>query len=514
MKPFVTRVCAKVSRFFWSWGFLKFVLLAVTLIVLLYAEENWRGARAWATTKAYWEAKGETFDINRLAPPPVPDDENLAALPIFKMEPDPDPGDKGNPVPLALRRAFTYDTDQDFPRGGSWELGKLADEKKNRADVAAMYAKVFGAAATGKDSLTQFDELFPAIAKLRDTAAARRYCRFEQFYSFDTPYNFSLLTSQIMVSKFISADAILALEGKKPDIVLGDIETNFKLAAGVDNEPLLVAGLVAVGMAAIDLPEVYEGLSTHVWNDAQLADLQSDLARMDFVAGYQRAFRGETCLTIASFDRLKPNRKELASEVHPGPVTNPPTKEYDFSPLVWPDGWIDLLKARSTNFDLTVAGLADVQKRTISPDAVNKFETEVEGNIQRVGDVFSPWAILSGVAVGPVNNAAQKFAIGQARIDEARIACGLERYRLAHGVYPETLAGLAPAYIDEVPNDVINGQPYHYRLNEDGTFLLYSVGWNQTDDGGKFAFRKDNPKAIDYEQGDWVWPTPKKVASK
>jgi hypothetical protein len=229
MKPFVTRVCAKVSRFFWSWGFLKFVLLAVTLIVLLYAEENWRGARAWATTKAYWEAKGETFDINRLAPPPVPDDENLAALPIFKMEPDPDPGDKGNPVPLALRRAFTYDTDQEFPRGGSWELGKLADEKKNRADVAAMYAKVFGAAATGKDSLTQFDELFPAIAKLRDTAAARRYCRFEQFYSFDTPYNFSLLTSQIMVSKFISADAILALEGKKPDIVLGDIETNFKL---------------------------------------------------------------------------------------------------------------------------------------------------------------------------------------------------------------------------------------------------------------------------------------------
>jgi hypothetical protein len=195
-------------------------------------------------------------------------------------------------------------------------------------------------------------------------------------------------------------------------------------------------------------------------------------------------------------------------------VTNPPTKEYDFSPLVWPDGWIDLLKARSTNFDLTVAGLADVQKRTISPDAVNKFETEVEGNIQRVGDVFSSWAILSGVAVGPVNNAAQKFAIGQARIDEARIACGLERYRLAHGVYPETLAGLAPAYIDELPNDVINGQPYHYRLNEDGTFLLYSVGWNQTDDGGKFAFRKDNPKAIDYEQGDWVWPTPKKVASK
>ena len=62
---------AKVTRFLWSWGFLKFLLWVITLIVFLYIEEDWRGARAWAATKAGWEAKGESFDFNKFIPPPI-----------------------------------------------------------------------------------------------------------------------------------------------------------------------------------------------------------------------------------------------------------------------------------------------------------------------------------------------------------------------------------------------------------------------------------------------------------
>src|ERR1700749_1310395 len=67
----------------------KAVLWTAPLILLFYAEENWRGARAWAATKAAWEAKGESFDYTKLIPPSVPDSENLAALPLFKLERDP-----------------------------------------------------------------------------------------------------------------------------------------------------------------------------------------------------------------------------------------------------------------------------------------------------------------------------------------------------------------------------------------------------------------------------------------
>jgi hypothetical protein len=58
-------------------------------------------------------------------------------------------------------------------------------------------------------------------------------------------------------------------------------------------------------------------------------------------------------------------------------------------------------------------------------------------------------------------------------------------------------------------HDIIDGKPYHYQARANGAFQLYSVGWNQTDDGGAFAVKKDNPKIIDYENGDWPWPAPK-----
>jgi hypothetical protein len=50
----------------------------------------------------------------------------------------------------------------------------------------------------------------------------------------------------------------------------------------------------------------------------------------------------------------------------------------------------------------------------------------------------------------------------------------------------------------------MNGQPYHYRLQPDGSFTLYSVGWNQTDEGGKPGYAMDT---VDYKTGDWPWPT-------
>jgi hypothetical protein len=86
----------------------------------------------------------------------------------------------------------------------------------------------------------------------------------------------------------------------------------------------------------------------------------------------------------------------------------------------------------------------------------------------------------------------------------------LERYRLAHGEYPETLDALAPQFIEKVPHDIINGKPLHYRRTDDGKFVLYSVGWNGTDDGGQIVFAKGSVKVVDREKGDWVWQYPAK----
>jgi hypothetical protein len=91
----------------------------------------------------------------------------------------------------------------------------------------------------------------------------------------------------------------------------------------------------------------------------------------------------------------------------------------------------------------------------------------------------------------------------QTLINEGEVACALERYRLARGEYPETLDALAPGFIQQLPRDVVNGEPLKYRRADNGKFLLYSVGWNETDEGGKDASDPSHPKSL--TNGDWTW---------
>jgi len=91
-------------------------------------------------------------------------------------------------------------------------------------------------------------------------------------------------------------------------------------------------------------------------------------------------------------------------------------------------------------------------------------------------------------------------------------AIALKRYQLKHGNYPSDLKSLVPEFVPSVPLDPVDGQPLRYRLNSNGTFLLYSVGENGKDDGGDPSLEKgaespsfnwQNPHAR-----DWVWPQP------
>ena len=88
-------------------------------------------------------------------------------------------------------------------------------------------------------------------------------------------------------------------------------------------------------------------------------------------------------------------------------------------------------------------------------------------------------------------------------VNEATVACALERYRAAHGNFPETLAMLVPGFIQKLPTDLIGGQPLRYLRKSSDNFLLYSVGWNEIDDGG-VVVRNENGY-VDLNKGDWAW---------
>ena len=51
------------------------------LIALFYAEEDWRGWRAWKNCKRELEATGMVLDWDKFIPPSVPDDQNFFKAP-------------------------------------------------------------------------------------------------------------------------------------------------------------------------------------------------------------------------------------------------------------------------------------------------------------------------------------------------------------------------------------------------------------------------------------------------
>jgi hypothetical protein len=81
---------------------------------------------------------------------------------------------------------------------------------------------------------------------------------------------------------------------------------------------------------------------------------------------------------------------------------------------------------------------------------------------------------------------------------------------LQHHELPDTLDALAPQFIAKIPNDLFGGKPLRYKKNADGSYLLYSIGWNMQDDDGVTAHTSGGKPHPNPNEGDWVWEFPGK----
>ena len=78
----------------------------------------------------------------------------------------------------------------------------------------------------------------------------------------------------------------------------------------------------------------------------------------------------------------------------------------------------------------------------------------------------------------------------------ARTALALEQFYLGQSTYPASLSQLVTQFLPEVELDPIAFEPLRYQHSQADQFRLYSIGWNETDDGSKFE--------KEYKQGDWL----------
>ena len=91
---------------------------------------------------------------------------------------------------------------------------------------------------------------------------------------------------------------------------------------------------------------------------------------------------------------------------------------------------------------------------------------------------------LIGMMVSPIRRIQNAFERVEQLHRNLHLAFALAAYQRDQGRYPAKLDGLAPKYLASIPEDLFSGKALIYRPEEKG-YLLYSVGVNGRDEGGR-----------------------------
>ena len=457
----------------------------ITLAAVLVTEENWRGKRAWENYKREAEARGERFDLASVVPPPVPDDQNFYSAPIvasalnWSRKQNADTLEQSVDHVVNRMNFIIYRGDsKNWPmNGGNWQRGKLTDLKEWQR-----YFRDFAGSSEGKtngfpiapqpqtpaaDILLALSCFDPAIEELRQ-ACRRPYSRLPLDYEsgFDTIGElFPYLANVKRCGQLFQLRILAELENGQSEKALDDIKLLLHVTDSIRDQPFLISHLVRIAMLAIALQPVYEGMAQQRWSEAQLMELERTLAKLDFLADFQLAMKGEIICAIHSMENQRITREYKTVDDSSG--TN---KIITVSMCLTPSAFFYQNElAFAQMHQQYILPLVDQTNRIIAPAALRHAQTAVQVQLKH----YSPYKVQALMTFPALNAAVKKFAFAQASVDLARVACALERYRLAHGQYPETLETLTPQFIEKLPHDVIGSppssnsgaasQPLHYR---------------------------------------------------
>lgn len=462
----------KVFGWLFSWRTMRRCLIGlavlITLVALGLTEEHWRGKRAWQKFKAEQEAKGEPLDLAAFLPPPVPDEQNFLMTPLLaplfdcRFDPVLQTNVWRNPQAVERLRGLVPDQGKRAVGIGNRRMAKRIDLAAWQAfyQTSGLYPKPSQPQSPAADVLLALTRFEAELAELRG-ASQRPYAQFKARR--EDALNVPFLHYGVMktLARTLTLRAVAELQSQRSDDALADVLVSYRLADSLQKEPTLMALLVRVALMELTVQAVWEGLIDHQWSEPQLIRLQEKLRSLDLLKDYRYTMRGERAYGNAMLERMQPLHSLWARTVLGGFY------------------YQNQLALNQLYPELAVP-IVDVERHYINISLLDQHSQKVKGQLTG----YHPYTIFAKMLIPAFSSSAKKVGAAQATIDQALVACALERYRLANGQYPETLAALTPQFLAKVPPDLMDGKPMRYRREADGTYVLYSVGLNGKDDGG------------------------------
>ena len=241
-----------------------------------------------------------------------------------------------------------------------------------------------------------------------------------------------------------------------------------------------------LGIKYCALQPIWEGLNSGLWVKEELLQIQEILGRIQLLEMTQRTLDGKRCSFNAGIENLRHIKEkgflasfsDLETQVF-GSISRSERK------------WLLRNQVPINRVML------DISESLIDPVAHRFYprnEIKAKALLAGLGMPADLSFLEKHIYLGMILTGSAET---QAAIDQAWIACQLELHMLEHNQYPKALGELEA----DLPTDITTGKSYHYSLTEDGRYKLWSLAWNQTDEGGKLMENYSRKNNAD----DWVW---------
>jgi hypothetical protein len=384
----------------------------------------------------------------------------------------------------------------------------------------------------------------PQLREIRESSRADAF-----HWNLDWSQGMMLMLPHLSPTKttaqwLLAESAFAVREGRMDDAIEAQL-TQLRVAHNLREDGLLIGQLVRIAIAAIAWNGLWELLQTEGWTDEQLARLQEAWEETEFVEAMTRSMEAERALGLCEYGRARNSPAHLRQYMDTDLMV-----VGGFSGASSTDGGVldQVLGLAGQTYTKLRHGSRALLWATFESYADEQFYMEsLEWMLRearhRAGAVAAaagrPVALAAGAAFVPglgtdaverseryllasmvlpsLDRAFEKAFLMQTQRGLAQAAIALQRYRLEHGRFPESLEVLVPRFLAVVPCDWLDGAPLRYRRGDDGGFVLYSVGRDGRDDGGD----PHNPNPMRTNLGphatrDFVWPrvaTPEEIAA-
>ena len=321
---------------------------------------------------------------------------------------------------------------------------------------------------------------------------------------------FRILSSSRNAAHWLSAEIIADLHDHNLQAALQNLVALTSLAQFNRDEYTLGSQMIRVAIARLGLMATWEALQAPGWTDAELAQLQRSWEALDLVEAVEKGFLGERAFAVELWSMIRNTR---SSQIRTA-VFNWPSHEASLDDLL--DDYVVFPAHRMTSFDDDeLFHLRSMQQSLVSIRLIKSHRPWNEARrgldntlieITRIAN--SPAWFRYYFSLLSIPNLPKPGNVGVRAETERQMtiaAIAIARHKLRYGRPPMELSALLPEFVSSVPFDCMSGNAIGYRLKDDRTFVLYSVGEDGNDDGGD-PQSASRGKFDLWDGKDAVWP--------